>query len=107
MPNYEVVLTTEAERLAIRQQNQFGIPAKVTINGQQRDVVFDPTFLGYIPIIGVITGIFRVTLGAISLCFSPSYGCKQLIRGTAEICCVGIVYHPFDAGILKFRRIEA
>lgn len=63
-------------------------------------------FLGYFPGMGVITGLIRLIGGICMVCIRPEWAVSQIIRGTVEICCLGIIYLPFDAGCFKVEVVK-
>ena len=63
-------------------------------------------FLGYIPGLSCLIGLARMTLGSIVCCVAPSWGGYQIARGVVELCCLDLVFLPYDLGAIGFQRIE-
>ena len=59
--------------------------------------------LGYIPGTGVITGFFRFIMGLACCCIYKDWAGLQITRGILEMCGVGILFLPFDAGWCKLE----
>lgn|GEM_PF-3899556 len=108
MPVYNIRTTTPEERAIAVNANRNGYATSVTavINGRVYQTNLNLfSFLGYFPGISIITGLFRLIVGMFTLCLSPNWANLQILRGTLEICCLGILFLPFDLGWLKFERV--
>lgn len=53
--------------------------------------------LGYFPVIGIITGLFRLIVGSMALPFNEEWGSYQITRGVIEIAGMGVIFSIFDA----------
>lgn len=104
MANYSVRITTAEERSTAVNDN---FKSTVTINGRAyKTQISGFAVLGYIPGISIITGLFRLVIGMVTYCINPEWSTSQIVRGTLEMCCIGIVYLPFDAGWLKCVKVS-
>jgi hypothetical protein len=107
MPVYNIRTTTPEERAIAADANRNRY-ANVTavVNGRVYQTNLNLfSFLGCFPGIGIITGLFRLIIGMVTLCVRPNWASLQILRGTLEICCLGILFLPFDLGWLKFERV--
>lgn len=79
-------------------------PVTVNCNGRIYRTHCNPIhIMEYIPGLGAIIGIARLLFG-LCFCFT-AWGQCQMLRGTLDMCSLGILYLPFDYGWLKIIKI--
>lgn len=103
MPTYSLRLTTPRERGTTSHSS--GSSVTVNYNGRVYETRLTAWhILGYIPGISVITGLFHLMIGMCALCIKPGWANLQISRGILQICCLGILFLPCDAGCCKLER---